>query len=154
MPRRPPSPPESWLALDHQLCFALYSSSLAMTKLYKPLLEPLGLTYPQYLVMLVLWEQNDLSVSQLGERLFLDSGTLTPLLKRLQSAGLIERQRDDADERRVRVRLTPKGHGLRQQAEVIPKHISCAVACDLAEISRLTQELKALRERLTAAPAA
>lgn len=154
MPRRTPSPPASWLALDHQLCFALYSSSLAMTKLYKPLLEPLGLTYPQYLVMLVLWEQGGLTVSHLGERLFLDSGTLTPLLKRLQTAGLLERQRDAEDERRVRVHLTLAGRSLRQQAAAIPEHITCAVACDLAEISRLTQELKALRERLTAVPTA
>lgn len=150
MPRRTPSPPASWLALDHQLCFALYSSSLAMTKLYKPLLEPLGLTYPQYLVMLVLWEQDGLAVSQLGERLFLDSGTLTPLLKRLQTAGLIERQRDAADERRVLVHLTRTGQTLRQHAERIPHDIGCAVACELDEISRLTQELKALRQRLSA----
>ena len=82
-----------WLRLDQQLCFALYSSSLAMTKLYKPLLEPLGLTYPQYLVMLVLWEQDGISVSTLGQRLSLDSGTLTPLLKRLEAAELIARRR-------------------------------------------------------------
>lgn len=154
MSRRTPPTETSWLALDHQLCFALYSSSLAMTKLYKPLLEPLGLTYPQYLVMLVLWEQDGLAVSQVGERLFLDSGTLTPLLKRLQTAGLIERQRDGADERRVLVHLTPAGRTLRQHAQAVPEHISCAVACDLAEISRLTQELKALRERLTVASTA
>jgi MarR family len=89
------------LLLDNQLCFALYSTSLAMTKLYKPLLETLGLTYPQYLVMLVLWERDGLMVSELGERLFLDSGTLTPLLKRLESSGLIARIRDVQDERRV-----------------------------------------------------
>jgi DNA-binding MarR family transcriptional regulator len=86
------------LLLDNQLCFALYSTSLAMTKLYKPLLETLGLTYPQYLVMLVLWERDGLMVSELGERLFLDSGTLTPLLKRLESYGLIARIRDVQDE--------------------------------------------------------
>ena len=84
------------LLLDNQLCFALYSTSLAMTKLYKPLLEALGLTYPQYLVLLVLWEQDGLTVSELGERLFLDSGTLTPLLKRLESSGLVSRQRATA----------------------------------------------------------
>ena len=87
-----PSPPILWL--DNQVCFALYSTSLAMTKLYKPLLDAIGLTYPQYLVMLVLWEQDGPTVSELGERLFLDSGTLTPLLKRLETSGLVERQRD------------------------------------------------------------
>src|SRR5207237_2250998 len=89
------------LRLDHQLCFALYSASLAMTKLYKPLLDPLGLTYPQYLAMLVLWEGDGITVSELGQRLPPDSGTLTPLLKRLESQGLLARERDRADERRV-----------------------------------------------------
>src|SRR5688572_14095542 len=91
------------LLLDNQLCFALYSTSLAMTKLYKPLLEELGLTYPQYLAMLVLWERDGLMVSELGERLYLDSGTLTPLLKRLEAAGYIARLRDVEDERRVHI---------------------------------------------------
>ena len=144
----------SWLALDHQLCFALYSSSLAMTKLYKPLLAPLGLTYPQYLVMLALWETDDLSVSQLGERLWLDSGTLTPLLKRLEAAGLLQRQRDAGDERRVRLQLTSAGRRLREQAEAIPRAIACASSCELDEISRLTQQLKTLRGHLARAPAA
>jgi MarR family transcriptional regulator, organic hydroperoxide resistance regulator len=145
----------SWLALDQQLCFALYSSSLAMTKLYKPLLEPLGLTYPQYLVMLVLWESDDLTVSQVGERLWLDSGTLTPLLKRLEASGLLRRQRDASDERRVRLALTADGRALREQAESIPRAVACATSCELNEISRLTQRLKALREHLVQAhPAA
>ena len=90
-------PSGEMLKLDHQLCFALYSSSLAMTKMYKPMLEPLGLTYPQYLAMLVLWEDDGLAVSELGQRLQLDSGTLTPLLKRLESSGLLQRRRDSAD---------------------------------------------------------
>ena len=93
-------------ALDQQLCFALYSASLAMTKVYKPLLDQLGLTYPQYLVLLALWEQDGQTVSGLGERLYLDSGTLTPLLKRMESAGWIERQRDATDERLVLIHLT------------------------------------------------
>ena len=93
--------PDDVLALDHQLCFALYSASLAMTKLYKPLLDELGLTYPQYLAMLALWEADGVSVSALGERLRLDSGTLTPLLKRLEAADLITRTRDASDERRL-----------------------------------------------------
>ena len=111
--RRQPPARTDWLLLDHQLCFALYSASLAMTKLYKPLLDPLGLTYPQYLVMLVLWEHDGLTVSQLGERLALDSGTLTPLLKRLEAAGLVQRLRDAADERRVLLQL----HRRRPRAE-------------------------------------
>ena len=105
-----------WLKLDVQLCFALYSTSLAMTKLYKPLLAPLGLTYPQYLVMLVLWETEGLGVSELGQRLSLDSGTLTPLLKRLEASTLIERQRARGDERRVEIHLTAAGRALRDQA--------------------------------------
>ena len=104
--QEPKLSPAEWLALDNQVCFSLYSASLAMTKLYKPLLDPLGLTYPQYLVMLVLWETDDVSVSTLGERLSLDSGTLTPLLKRLEAAGLVKRARSAEDERRVQVSLT------------------------------------------------
>ena len=111
--RRAAARQDDWLQLDHQLCFALYAASLAMTKLYKPLLEPLGLTYPQYLVMLVLWQADGLTVSQLGERLALDSGTLTPLLKRLEAAGLVQRLRDTADERRVLLQLTPAGRALK-----------------------------------------
>jgi len=143
----------NWLELDRQLCFALYAASLSMTKLYKPLLAPLGLTYPQYLVMLALWEADDLTVSALGERLSLDSGTLTPLLKRLEAAGLVGRLRDAADERRVRLRLSAKGRALKKQAEAIPQQIACAVACPLDEISELTQRLRALREQLHQAAA-
>jgi DNA-binding MarR family transcriptional regulator len=143
----------SWLALDQQLCFALYAASLSMTRLYKPLLAPLGLTYPQYLVMLALWEADDVTVSDLGERLALDSGTLTPLLKRLAASGLLARLRDVADERRVRLRLTPAGRTLKAQAEAIPRHIACASGCALDEISELTQRLKLLRGQLTQAAA-
>ena len=147
-----PSPSSSdWLALDHQLCFALYAASLAMTKTYKPLLAPLGLTYPQYLAMLVLWQTDGITVSQLGERLTLDSGTLTPLLKRLASLGLLLRQRDAADERRVRLVLTPAGHQLKACALAVPQAIACAVACDLAQIHQITAQLTALRQQLSAA---
>lgn len=142
-----------WLRLDRQLCFALYSSSLAMTKLYKPLLEPLGLTYPQYLVLLVLWEQDGPSVSTLGERLSLDSGTLTPLLKRMESAQLITRQRAAEDERRVHVFLTEQGLALKQQALPIPSKLACASACSLEELSSLTQRLQQLRQQLIDAAA-
>ncbi|HSW15673.1 MAG TPA: MarR family transcriptional regulator [Ramlibacter sp.] len=138
------------LQLDHQLCFALYSASLAMTKLYKPLLAGLGLTYPQYLAMLALWEQDDQSVSQLGERLRLDSGTLTPLLKRLEAAGLIARQRAADDERRVQVTLTSAGRKLKARAQAIPGCVLEASQCSLAEVTQLTRQLQALRDRLAA----
>ena len=138
-----------WLALDHQLCFALYAASLAMTKTYKPLLAPLGLTYPQYLAMLVLWEGDGISVSQLGERLTLDSGTLTPLLKRLGTLGLLQRQRDVADERRVLLQLSPAGRNLRTAALAVSRAIACATACDLQQITALISQLHALRRQLT-----
>ena len=139
------------LQLDNQLCFALYSSSLAMTKLYKPLLAELGLTYPQYLVMLVLWEQDDLMVSTLGDKLSLDSGTLTPLLKRLEMGGFIARRRATDDERRVLVKLTPSGRQLKKQATGIPACVLQASQCTLKTATALTQQIKQLRTNLTAA---
>ena len=142
----PPSPPE--LLLDNQLCFALYSASLAMTKLYNPLLDALGLTYPQYLVMLSLWERDGLTVSELGERLFLDSGTLTPLLKRLEAAGLLVRLRDVQDERRVRITLTGQGRALRDGAQPNPHCVLARTQCTPADIGALTAQLHALRDRL------
>ena len=138
------------LLLDNQLCFALYSTSLAMTRLYKPLLEALELTYPQYLVMLVLWERDGLMVSELGERLSLDSGTLTPLLKRLQATGLITRLRDVEDERRVHITLTTAGRRLKTRAAKIPGCILSASQCSLSELVSLTKQVQALRHRLTA----
>jgi DNA-binding MarR family transcriptional regulator len=140
---------DSWLALDRQLCFALYSTSLAMTKMYKPLLAPLGLTYPQYLVMLVLWEHDAQSVSALGARLALDSGTLTPLLKRLEAQGELSRERDAVDERRVIVRLTESGRKLKIKARKVPPQVAAATGCELAEIAELTRHLTAMRETLT-----
>jgi MarR family transcriptional regulator, organic hydroperoxide resistance regulator len=139
-----------WLRLDHQLCFALYAASLSMTKLYKPLLEPLGLTYPQYLAMLVLWQGDGVTVSQLGEHLALDSGTLTPLLKRLEASGLVQRLRDAADERRVLLQLTPAGRALKARAVRVPQAIAAASGCELSELSELTSKLQALRQRLSA----
>ena len=138
-----------WLKLDHQLCFALYSASLAMTKFYKPLLEPLGLTYPQYLVMLVLWEGDGITVSQLGERITLDSGTLTPLLKRLEASHLVRRLRDTADERRVLLQLTPAGRALKSKAMAVPESVACASGCALDELAALTARLKALRRQIS-----
>ncbi|MFZ2389035.1 MAG: MarR family transcriptional regulator [Polaromonas sp.] len=143
-----PEPTDTMLQLDHQLCFALYSTSLAMTKLYKPLLEKIGLTYPQYLVMLVLWEQDGLTVSELGERLFLDSGTLTPLLKRMESSGLVSRLRAAEDERRVHITLTAAGRQLKALAAKIPGCILRATQCAIPEVTALTRQVQALRQRL------
>ncbi len=138
------------LQLDHQLCFALYSTSLAMTKLYKPMLDEMGLTYPQYLAMLVLWEHDGVAVSELGERLHLDSGTLTPLLKRLESAELVTRLRDVQDERRVLIRLTAAGRKLKARAARIPGCVLDASQCSVAEAVTLTRQVQALRDRLIA----
>ena len=143
-------PSDQALKLDHQLCFALYSASLAMTKLYKPLLEEMGLTYPQYLAMLVLWENDGVTVSELGERLYLDSGTLTPLLKRLETADLVTRLRDVQDERRVLIRLTAAGRKLKARAARIPGCVLQATQCDVSEVMALTQQVQTLRDRLTA----
>ena len=143
--------PDELLKLDNQLCFAVYSASLAMTRLYKPLLEKLSLTYPQYLVMLALWETDGPTVSQLGERLSLDSGTLTPLLKRLETNGLVARLRDVADERRVHITLTPAGRKLKTRAVDVPACLLAASQCSLDELAGLTQELQTLRDRVRAA---
>ncbi|WP_426148598.1 MarR family winged helix-turn-helix transcriptional regulator [Polaromonas sp. DSR2-3-2] len=139
---------DAMLRLDNQLCFALYSASLAMTRLYQPLLGALGMTYPQYLVMLVLWEQDGLSVSELGERLLLNSGTLTPLLKRMESSGLVTRQRDAHDERRVHIALTAAGREVKARAASIPGCILNAAQCPVSELVALTRQVQALRQRL------
>ena len=136
------------LLLDNQLCFALHSASLAMTKVYKPHLDALGVTYPQYLVLLVLWERDGMSVSNIGERLFLDSGTLTPLLKRLEAQGLLSRTRDAQDERRVVIRLSAKGQALKQAASGIPGCILDASGCAVEQIKQLADQVKQLRDRL------
>lgn len=139
------------LRLDRQLCFALYAASGLVTKAYRPLLEPLGLTYPQYLVMLVLWEQSPRTVGELGEALGLDSGTLTPLLKRLEAAGLVSRNRDPADERRVRVAPTSKGMALRDQAASVPEVMACALPLPLAELADLRATLQDFARKLRTA---
>ncbi|MDQ1817597.1 MarR family transcriptional regulator [Massilia sp. CCM 9210] len=136
------------LALENQFCFALYSASHAMTKTYKPMLDRLGLTYPQYLVMLVLWEQDAILVKDIGARLFLDSGTLTPLLKRLEGNGLLSRNRDPHDERQVRIVLTEQGQALRAQAEAIPEQVLCASGQELAALGRMRSELSSVRDDL------
>jgi MarR family transcriptional regulator, organic hydroperoxide resistance regulator len=139
------------LLLGNQLCFAIYSTAHAFNRVYKPLLGRLGLTYPQYLVMLVLWERDGLSVKEVGERLFLDSGTLTPLLKRLEAADLIKRSRGTEDERQVLIALTSRGQALREKARAVPQAILAASACALTELSAMKSELVALRDRLNAA---
>ena len=140
------------LRLDNQICFAVYSTAHAFNRVYKPLLDKLGLTYPQYLVMLVLWERDGLSVKEIGERLFLDSGTLTPLLKRLEAAHLVKRTRSKADERQVLVALTARGAGLRDKAKTaIPPAILAASGCSVGELSELQKSLVTLREQLDAA---
>jgi MarR family transcriptional regulator, organic hydroperoxide resistance regulator len=139
------------LLLGNQLCFAVYSTAHAFNRFYKPLLDRLGLTYPQYLVMLVLWEQDGVSVKEIGERLFLDSGTLTPLLKRMETAGLLKRTRSREDERQVIVALTPQGEGLKEKARSLPLSILAASQCSVAELVALQNEVEALRDKLNAA---
>ncbi|MFT3763805.1 MAG: MarR family transcriptional regulator [Pseudoxanthomonas sp.] len=136
------------LRLDSQLCFALYSANLAMHKVYRQLLKSLDLTYPQYLAMLVLWERDRLTVSEIGERLFLDSATLTPLLKRLEASGLVTRTRAVGDERQVVVALTSDGRALRRKAERVPEQLFCATACGIDQLLALKQQLETLRANL------
>ena len=138
------------LRLDNQICFAVYSTAHAFNRVYKPLLDRLGLTYPQYLVMLVLWERDGVPVKDIGERLLLDSGTLTPLLKRLEAADLVKRTRSTEDERQVLIALTPQGQALREKARAVPQSILAASACSIAELSAMKNEIIALRDRLNA----
>jgi MarR family transcriptional regulator, organic hydroperoxide resistance regulator len=139
------------LQLDNQICFAIYSAAHAFNRVYKPLLDRLGLTYPQYLAMLVLWESDGVSVKEIGERLFLDSGTLTPLLKRLEAAGLIRRTRSTQDERHVLIALTSRGQALKDRARSVPLSILAASQCSVSDLSELKDEIVALRDRLNAA---
>jgi DNA-binding MarR family transcriptional regulator len=141
------TPATDWLRLDQQICFSLNAASRAFGGVYRVVLKDLGLTYPQYLVMLVLWEHGELPVKKLGEHLRLDSGTLSPLLKRLEAAGLVRRERSARDERSVEVRLTGTGAALRERAVEVPRRISAATGLDLTEV----QDLRARLDRLTAA---
>ena len=142
MPKR-----DEFLCLDQQLCFALYRASRAMTRAYGPLLDPLGITYPQYLTLLALWEEDGVSVKHLGERLTLDSATLTPLLKRLEQQDLVQRRRDNRDERVVRLYLTKKGKALQSKARGIPTALACKVGNPADQV--LVSKLGRLREVLT-----
>ena len=145
----PPLPPvPDHLRTADFLCFAIYSTGHALTRVYKPLLDGLGLTYPQYLVMVSLWAQDDLTVGQIGERLMLETSTLTPLLKRMETAGLVRRTRDSADERVVRVTLSPEGRALQQQAAHVPGCILAATGLPMDAVLRLKSDIVALRQAL------
>ncbi|WP_342107001.1 MarR family transcriptional regulator [Methylobacterium sp. SI9] len=137
------------LLLDNQLCYALYAAAHRMTKSYRPLLERLGLTYPQYLVLLVLWEQDGVTVSEIGRRLRLDSGTLTPVLKRLESAGFLLRTRRQSDEREVEIALTPEGAALRADAVSVREAVMCQLELSEPEIRALRKDLSLVIERLS-----
>lgn len=139
--------------LDDQLCFALYSTANAVTRAYKPILDPLGLTYSQYLVLLVLWEHDGLSVKEIGARLFLDSGTLTPLLKRMEAAGFVQRSRDRKDERQLHVHLTARAKELRGRARDVAERMFCEFGRPLASLAALRTELVELRNQFHGAEA-
>jgi DNA-binding MarR family transcriptional regulator len=147
---RKPMAADQPLRLDNQICFAVYSAAHAFNRVYKPLLDRLGLTYPQYLVMLVLWERDGVPLKDVGERLFLDSGTLTPLLKRLEAVQFVKRTRSTADERQVLIALTPQGLALKEKARAVPQSILAATACSVGELLSLKNEIVALRDRLNA----
>jgi MarR family transcriptional regulator, organic hydroperoxide resistance regulator len=153
--RRKPAPSDTdaptALRPEDFVCFSVYSAAHAFTRVYKPLLEALGLTYPQYLVMVALWARDDTTVGGLGEQLFLESNTLTPLLKRLEKLGLVTRERDTADERQVRICLTDQGRILKAKAKDIPDCIGAATGLPAASVERLRTEIVALRDNLLAA---
>lgn len=136
------------LDIDNQLCFALYATSKAVIKNYKPLLDELGITYTQYITLLVLWKNDNITVKELGKKLYLDSGTLTPLLKRLESLGVIKRMRDSSDERNVYVKLTDEGFSMRDKASGIPQKMFCSTGLSIDEVSDLREKLKALLNNL------
>lgn len=136
--------PDDPLRLDRQICFPLYAASNLINRLYRPVLSKLGLTYPQYLVMLALWEQAPRTVGALGEALYLDSGTLTPLLKRMEQAGLLTRKRDPEDERRVQVDLTSEGRALKAEAQRVPETLTAGFEGDPADVEKLRDSVQAL----------
>jgi MarR family transcriptional regulator, organic hydroperoxide resistance regulator len=142
---------DEFLRLENQLCFVLHAGSRAMTKLYRPFLEGLNLTYPQYLVMLVLWEHGALNVSDIGSLLYLDSGTLTPLLKRLEALEYIRRTRLTTDERKVMIKLTAKGAGLKQQAVKVPRELFCRSGLSVDEFLSLKKALTDLLKKMNEA---
>lgn len=149
--RSTPSDPQQLnaLHLDQQLCFALYSTSLAMTKMYKPLLDKLGLTYPQYLIMLILWQNDGLALKDVGEQLHIDSGALTPVIKRMEAMGLLIRTRNPQNERTLDIRLTKAGWAMREQAVQVNRTVGLSCGLAESEIHALRQELVELRAQLT-----
>ncbi|MEV0179696.1 MarR family transcriptional regulator [Streptomyces sp. NPDC050625] len=146
-----PAAEADWLRLDRQICFSLHAASRAFNGVYRVVLKDLGLTYPQYLVMLVLWEHGDLPVKKLGEHLRLDSGTLSPLVKRLEGAGLVRRERSVRDERSVDVRLTDEGAALRERALQVPRRIAASTGFGIDEINDLRDRLDRLTTALDSA---
>ena len=142
--------PQGMLALDQQLCFAVYAAAHALNRTYKPLLDPYGLTYPQYIALMTLWEEDGRTVKALGEKLGLDSGTLSPLLKRLEAAGYIHRARDKNDERQVLITLTDKGRAMKKDAVAIRMAIGKATGCSIDTLQALTTDLHMLTEQLEA----
>ncbi len=150
MGKQPPSAAET-AKLDDFLCFAIYSANLAMNRLYKPLLDELGLTYPQYIVLVALYEHDDQTVSGLGDKLFLDSSTLTPLLKRMEAMGHLTRQRDPDDERQVRVRLTLQGRSVRERASTFRSDLVEAIGLNPAEFRQLREDMVKLRANISGA---
>lgn len=140
--------PRNAARLDNQLCFAVHAAAHAFNRAYRPLLDRIGLTYPQYLAMLALWEEDEITVKALGEQLFLDSGTLSPLLKRMEQAGLLQRRRDGRDERQVLVTLTQKGRDLRQETAHVMPSLLAKTGCSLGEAEDLKTRLHALRAML------
>lgn len=142
------------LQLDRQLCFAVYAASHAFTAAYKPLLEPLGLTYSQYLVLIVLWEEDGLSVKEIARRLHLESATLTPILKRLEAGGFVRRRRDPADERQLRVELTDRGWAVQVQVSEVRQRIACALGTTEEALDTLRRQVEALIPLLRASSGA
>jgi DNA-binding MarR family transcriptional regulator len=147
--QKPPADPDEATKLDDFLCFAIYSANLAMNRLNKPVLDDLGLTYPQYIVLVALYEQDDLTVGGLGDKLFLDSSTLTPLLKRMEAMGHLTRQRDPEDERQVRVRLTRQGRSVRERALAFRSELVQAIGLSAAEFQQLRGQMVKLRANLS-----
>lgn len=141
-----PTPPD----VDEMLCFSIYSAGHAFNQLYRPLLDAIGLTYPQYLVMMALWEEDGQQVKMLGEKLGLDSGTLSPLLKRLEQAGYVERRRDTADERQVFITLTEPGRAMKSHAVQVMRAIGEQTGCTMGELGTLRDSLNILKKRLSA----
>lgn len=140
--------PNEYMKLEHQLCFAFYTCSREMMKLYRPLLSPIGLTYTQYITLLSLWEQDGVTVKELGAKLFLDSGTLTPLLKKLEAMGLITRTRDKADERSVIIELTAKGQDLREQAAEVPTKLYAGTDVRIEDIQAMHEHIQSFLRKI------